>query len=626
MADEGIVRKEKPEEAFLSKLFLWAFDALAGTFFLWLLLIPLLAPVWGRGLLPVAGKVVQRLEFLLAAGVPLTDSLGFFQRIDTEIVLGVGLLLGTLFFNLPIAMVLSLSESFVRRLRFERGKKIARAIAFLLALLLFAPMILHYAGFNLWSLWAFLLLFLLPPFWFELMEKLRRRAIKGTGLVSLPLSLICFLFIVSPFLTQPAWHLTLHPEKYREFNLMTLVRDWFLLDDEGGGFVNDTYYAYASYMAEHGRVTVFNLPVIGLSGETAVQARTAIERYSVARKGQMAYTEHRRAWVLNYDNPKRLLEDLQTDRIDFAAISLNEAGELSGGELDAVSDDALVILTTRRGDQREWKGKRLMDMEDLRQSWMFEYEEGLGSGSYRFSPTPLLTRLRKLSDAGWQPDSYSDFLLMRGVVLGNLMGGGFRTFLFLALVLVSATAYGNFLFLAGPRFRGVPLLAVLAVLALGVPVTGELKSNLRAWRSLTDSDGVESPEKRMLELRRAEDEPDMERAKRILERGLHGDKRVAMWQISLLGKCAKRADGDLRRQIVDLFRAKAESIQDEPLNFRYKFIEAAAGLRELHPALEQMLKGEQSLYVRWYAEDWGIGLPAYSDRLIRVEEGGEHAE
>ncbi len=583
---------------FLSLRFLYLTGSL--TFFLWAGFTLLLAPVWGQAFVAMARRMVERADFLSAHGVAVSPSLEFFRKAGFTETCGVGVLYGFFFMSLPLAVVLGLLHGLAGAGLFQRWRSRLLWIGggSLSALAIFVPQFWAYSRSVPWTAWGGLVCVGLPWLLVEALETLREigaRARRGQRLVT---AAGC-LFLFSPWFTHPAWHPALFPEEYRDVDRFTLIRDWLLLNPEGRGWVSEGYYAYSPYAAERDRVTVFQPPVVGVVGLPVEDWREKVRSLWILVKLEWRQFSQPVAFLKckDLDQAERWLQE---GKMDLLLLDHDDPRERA--LLERLGEREGAVFLTHGAAQEGRPFPPVYNPDSFfgaPHAWLH---------GQQVRGTPLTRRIAELRQRGYDERQNRIEAAARAWISQGVFSSPASSVLFLAVVLGGAACA---LFLLLSAIGGtIPWLALLLCVLAAPPSVAMLRDNFQVWEGIRATAASGHPLLQVLALHRQIKAPTAEAVRAILAAPLSRDKRVAMWQVELLGigyaDAKIKNDEGLRAGIRGYLQACSQAYAAQPLNFRYKFLQALVAIPELKDMARELTSRETHLYVRWYAESNGF--------------------
>jgi hypothetical protein len=134
-----------------------------------------------------------------------------------------------------------------------------------------------------------------------------------------------------------------------------------------------------------------------------------------------------------------------------------------------------------------------------------------------------------------------------------------------------------------------------------------LVQNFIFW---TSDPGVssESHELRILALNELVLKPDPKKLEPLVNQEISNDLRVAKWQVACMGTIYKYCNPELKAKAIEWLQEVLKGYHDYPFGFRYKMIESSSKIQPLYDKINKLSQDEKHIYVRWYAENFGLGI------------------
>ena len=560
------------------------------TFLLWWAGLILLAPLWGSHIWELREQILARADFQQSMGLSISPSIELFQNLSWSQVFGVGSLLGFLFLALPLAMVMALIESLalsVRSIKWRWGIKLVGQLWF------FTPLGETLSAFTssmVWTIFAWVSLFGLTLGISKIVEMVRRHLPKLRMKVLL---LVCFALSlsVSHWISHPIWHMVFYSKQYENIDAMTLVRDWFLLDENGDNWVNDWYYNHTVFPMEKERITHFQPMLIGVMDVDSSWNRHLLT-FSTDKKGWRGQRTHLIPLMTDHEWDLWLGKGL----LDIVAVDSKHLTELAD-RAKKCPEGSVIFL----GPLKTAKINGLVQISKISEFYGGVYERW----GYRLKHTPVVDRKDQIQDHGFDL-LQSQVMNRHKRALGGLLSSPVLLTSTLALMMLSFLWFLIQITLCLVQKNRLILWAII-VLSSPFWLSG-LMQNSSFWKDQVN-DTQNSTERKLLRYHRSFVKIDHQLTHEVLNQTLNQDRRLAMWQVACLGAAYHATkDRSIRSKITEWMKVALKSYPDYPFNMRYKLIEAASAMPELLDLLDQVCREEKHPYVRYYAEGYGLGV------------------
>ncbi len=577
----------------VKRLVHWSYHFFLYTILLWIVYNILLSPVWGNYIYSISEEILKRKEFLDSRGAYTSPSLNSFKNIPLTTSWAVGSIYGFFLINLPIALFTAFWESVFTILKNKRSFFILRIIYYALFLLLFyetlslfsTPLILCY---------GICITLLVPIVLSKLIRGIHFYANITNTAKSKVWCFILILFFISPWLTHPVWDIIqINPQKYEGINQTTLFRDWLLLDKNGHSSVNEWYYNNTVYASESDKITVFQPLVVGyVNLNMSYWKRVFYSYFASETKGVSGQP----ILFIKLPDIKGAHQNLKNNFIDYLALDakkyydthklLGEINSNSYGFFDYQKDDKLVNVNNYYYPQNYFGEKQIWNNKNI-------------------ASTPLTRITSTIRYEGYNPKR-NNIVRQYRYFLKTLLSSHV---LFYCILLPMLSCLIYFLFtLVCLTFQITPWIYIILIAATALPILKNINHNINFWNApLTEISESSCIEKQLYSLHKASREITPEKTKQLLNSSLNDDKRIAMWQINVLGNAHFKAKQHDKKDIEKWLLTKISSYEMWPLNVRYKYIEACSKIPNLHAYVENLLSKEKHLYIRWYGEHFGFG-------------------
>lgn len=567
--------------------FLIRFGSLS--FFMWWLLLALLAPLWGWYIWDMSETMVARADFMQSRGLIVSPSIEIFKTLGWREILGAGSLLGFLFYALPIAMVVSLFEALARSFSSRKVKWILRGMSLLW---IFSPLGMAIRAFCSSILLCFLLgvLCMLVCFCLARLLELIHQKTNGSSFKRRVFVVILMMISVSHFLTHPVLHIAFQPQAYKNVNAMTLVRDWLLLNENSSHWVNSWYYNHTAIAMEREKITVFQPMIVGL---VDIDEKVWLSRF----RSFFAYhpKDHGTKIKFLHLKPNEPIKDyIEKDFVHFVAIGAHRYQQLQK-EVESWPEISYAFFGTKPHPNIP---------QEVFYTPQNYYGKPYTRWGFRLKETPVLKRKDLLQDVGlneFQSKANNHF---KGGLAFLLTHPNYSIPL-LILILTGALVILFRLMLLTSLIN--PWLVLLLSLLMSVYWIPGLKNNVLFW---TSEGGLESksPELRILALNELSMNPLPKKLSQLLNEEMSDDLRIAKWQVSCMAAIYKNNTDHEKQKALRWIQKVLDQYHDYPFGFRYKLIEAAVKMAPLYDRINKLSRSEKHIYVRWYAENYGLGI------------------
>ncbi len=551
---------------------------------MWWLLLLSLSPLWGWYIFDMSEEMVARADFMLEQGLQVSPSIDIFRNLGWKEVLGVGSILGLLFYALPIALVLSLFESLARSFEQRKIKWIIRLLSMSWILTPLGSGILAFSESTFLSGLIVIVCMLLCFSCARFFESLAQKTTKVSWKIQI-ITIIMMLLCVSHFLTNPVLHLIVKKESYEKVNPMTIVRDWLLLDNKSSNWVNSWYYGHSPIAMEREKITVFQPMVVGLIDIDEKVWKRRLSSFFVTQKKDQGT----KIKFIQLNHQQNIESFLNKEFVHFVAI----------GEQHYESFKEKVHYWP----QYSYAFFGLKPSSNIPKELYVTPQNYYGKG-YSLKETPVLKRKDFLQDNGvnvFQSETNTHFKRGLGFLLSHpnylialltfLLGGALIVLFRVMLIVSMKRSY---------------LILMFPILMSYFWVPG-LKQNYIFW---TSDPGINSNsnELRILALNDLVLNVDLKKLEPVLEQPISDDLRVAKWQVSCMGVIYLNGNAKLKAKAVKWLDQVLENYHNYPFGFRYKMIESMVKVDPHYEKINELCKVEKHVYTRWYAENFGIGI------------------
>lgn len=574
----------------LKDLFFFILNSVIFLVLLWIALTFLLSPFLGHHYEQISFFIQERADFLKQYQVKPSPSLKYFQESNFSIKFGVGSLYSFFFFSFPIALWLSIWEMLVQYLK-GNWRILVRGSAWFLFIYFYAlplsAFIFHWAYGVYFILCCFLSSYFGAKWVYYISWRSRLNPKKFLGF-----TFTIFIVLLLPYIIHPVIHIVTSPEDYKNVNKLTLIRDWALLNEEGKNVINDWYYKYSPYASEMERITAFQPLVVGV---------LKIEKQSWFSYFKQHFVEGRGVWgqrlvIVQIDNFSEGVRALKNGWLDYLAIGEEyQREDLSG--LETCEPDSFAFFVKDRSVLLS-SAIQKYSIYDKKNYWG-GVQNWFGKKVYS---TPLTRRIDKLRERGFIPAISEQKRKMKSFLAQVLSREKLRMLLLLFLGMGTILLLGYVMFSLSEMLTFLPWLIILLLLLFTV---SHINQNFSFWEEKGKpvvSDNIFLRIKRM-HLAWSNSDYNIEE---IIKKDFDPDFRIAMWELALLGRHYLSIHKDGQKMVEQKFLLLTKAYPSWPVNCRYKFVEAISKIPFLHRHLEELLKKEEHLYVRWYAEMYGF--------------------
>lgn len=556
---------------------------------MWWLLLIFLAPLWGWYIWDMSEAMVEKAGFMRERGLTVSPSIEIFANLSWAQVLGAGSLLGFLFYALPIALVVSLFETLARSLRQKKFKWMMRLSGMLWVVTPLGMAVHAFVSSWLASFGIAAFCMLLCGALAKLFEAIKSWT-QGTSLKTRILVLGLMLLCVIHFLTHPVLHIAFQPNAYAKVNAMTVVRDWLLLDQKSSHWVNSWYYNHTAIAMEREKITTFQPMVVGLIDINPKIWQKRLSSFFASRPKDHG----QKIKFIQIKSKEAIEEYLKKDFVHFIAIGAGQYENMKN-RVKSWPRYSYAFFGTN-------------PIPYIPKEVYFTPQNFYGKAytrlGYNLKETPVLKRKDFLQDVGVnqiQTDTNTHFKRGLGFLLSHPSYSLSLLFLLLSGALIVLFRLMILVGKANPW-----LMLAFPVLMSYYSIPGMI-ANIAFW---TEEPGIESAsnELRILALNELVLNPDCKKLQSVLKQDLAGDLRVAKWQVACMGTIYKSCSSDSKQKAVAWMKLILDHYHEFPFGFRYKIVEAAVKMRPLNERIHQHSKEEKHVYVRWYAENFGLGI------------------
>ncbi len=560
------------------------------TFFLWWILLAVLSPLWGYYVWDLSDHILSKADYLENNQVLTSPAIDIFRNLSWSHILGVGSLLGFLFYALPLALILALAESIASSFQSNKIKWIIRILSLAW---LFSPLgdvLLAFSGSFFMGLLLAILCLGLTIYLSKLLCFIKRHSCDASIKRVLIVSAI-ILFCVSHFLTHPVLHVAVNSKEYSQIDSMALVRDWLLLNEKGHNWVNSWYYNHTAIAMEKELITTFQPMVVGTIGINQVLWNRKFASFFTSLKGRRG----QRIKFLKLSDSDNLRELLNKKHIDFLAV---------GDQLYSKLESRSKLWPKGSFSFFQSNLKKKLNLSENYYTPQNFYGKKYFRWGYQFQETPILLRKDHIQDKGFN-ERQSTVLSRHKRGLGFMISSPSIIVSLLILILSGAlfTLYRLMIFIS---YKQKWALLIFPIIMSPFWFHG-LMSNINFWTNLNNE--TDPPyEIKILKYHKSARETNTELVNEILQGSISDDMRIGMWQVSNLGKSYPTNTPENKTKIESWLSKIIQDFDKFPFNFRYKIIEAVAHIPKLYPNIDAVCRHETHPYVRWYAEDCGFGL------------------
>lgn len=547
----------------------------AVSFFCYVALLLLLAPLWGWHLYGMADWVLARAHYLEQNGGQPHSALSVFRDLSAAQVFKSGALLGFLFLAWPWAIWLGLLESILKAVRSKKLRWFGRCVGVIVAWLVIGDLILSFAVSTSFLAWAILVSLFLPLIASECINRIKNRgldAVQRKLWLIAPMMLLLFLSAA----IHPVWDCWLRPQRFEGLVIGTVIRDMLLLNRDGEHWFNNWYYDHSPLLMERERLTQFQPMTVATFGVDRKWHRFLKSGLGGQR---VFFFEHK-------GSIQQAIADAKSRYLDHLvfARSFWENLELKVNDFPA---GAVTVLS-----HSPWPENNEVWQVHLKKEF---YSSAGGQRS------PLVRGSIDMRNHGYSM-SQSDAVDKGKRGLLFLLSDPI-SMMTLSMAFIGGGLYLLFILIANLCRRPVGCCFVVASVVYFF-VCNDFINKLSYWQGDSSCDHEQIRRLHHMAIRSSvKDVID------VIEKPFPEDMRQLMLTVSVLGRGMHLlSDANQIFRMDQKVEELLSSYQGYPLNLRYKIIDAFA----VHPMwrrrLEVSCRGEGHPYVTWYMSRYGLGL------------------
>lgn len=553
----------------------------------------LLSWFWGEHVHEMAKVINSRSEYLQSLGIQTSLSLKVFHHLNFTHQWGVGSLYSFFFLNFPFALLFALQESTLIFIPKNKHKWGIRICFFLIITFIFHPFFSSFSN-KTFSYSCFLfLLFITPILISHILYQIHTHTQLFNAKKHSFIALFTIVLCLSPYITHPVWHIIFKPKTYSEINSKTLIRDWFLLNENGENQINEWYYQNSPIASESERVTIFQPLLVGtFQLNLNTWKKELLWGFSQPIKGHPG----QRIRFIKFNSFEEAHANLKKGLIDYLCLDSKDGQHT----LKTLKENELNNSTYGYFTQSSKKSLGISNE--------FNYSNFLGQeiywGEQSISSSPLMRRVNELRTNKYNLKREVNVRYFKKFIGSFFSNSKLSSFLILGLGLSLAALC---LRLFSTFSKSLPTLYLFFVALVLWRISPVIAQNFNYWNQ-----SPESTYSKIFHYHQQSIKYNENSLKNILKTPIPEDRRLAMWVIQIIGSSYQQTTEPLKLEIKKRLFSLKENYHKQPVNFRYKYIEALAQIPDCYPVLETLLKEEKHLYIRWYAEKYGFGYDTFT--------------